>query len=267
MTGCVRAQGPRRARDPDASSPARLGFVVASLLLVAAGPACCEDEPAIVADRPGFGESASAVAGRRLQVETGFSWTRLDTDTSSLDLPEPLVRLGLGRDVELRVGGLDWVATRSHDARSSGWTDSSLGAKWHRSAGTHDLSLRATVYLPSGSPELTSQRVDPELALAWSHSLAGPWSLGATVNERWQRELGQAFTSPSLSLGRSLGASAATFVEYGAIVSADSAPVHRFDHGYTWNPGPRTQLDVSLGIAFSSLPTSFFVGAGFCHRF
>jgi hypothetical protein len=43
--------------------------------------------------------------------------------------------------------------------------------------------------------------------------------------------------------------------------------VNRFDHGFTWSPGPSTQLDVSLGIVLSRAPTPFFVGAGFCHRF
>lgn len=243
-----------------------MGALVASLLLGSASRARC-DEPPIVADRPGFGESASAVGRGRLQVETGFDWTHLDADTSSLDLPEPLLRIGLGGEIELRVAGPDWVATRSPDGRASGWTDSSLGAKWHRALGTHDLSLRATLYLPSGSAELTSQRVDPELALAWSHTLTGPWSLGATVGQRWQREIDRAATSPSLSLGRSLGARAASFIEYGAVVGRGAAPVHRFDHGYTWTPGPRTQLDLSLGVGLSRAPTYFFVGAGFCHRF
>jgi hypothetical protein len=247
------------------SCPARAG-IVASLLLAAAGPACC-DEPAIVADRPGFGESASAVGRGRLQVETGFDWTRLDADTSSLDLPEPLLRFGLGGDVELRVGGPDWVVIHSPGTRTAGWTDASVGVKGHLSVRGHDVSLRATAYLPTGGTGFSSGRLDPELALAWSHGLPGSWSLGATVSQRWQREIGQAFTSPSLSLGRSLGANAATFVEYAAIVSPDSAPVHRFDHGYTWNPGPRTQLDVSFGIALSRVPTTFFVGAGFCQRF
>ena len=240
--------------------------VVVSLLLVAALPARGDETP-IVADRPGFGESASVVARYRVQVETGASVTWVGGDATVLDAPQALVRLGLPGSLELRVGAPDWVDAHESGERTSGWTDLTLGVKGHVAVHGHDLSLRATAYLPTGSLALTSDRVDPELAVAWSHSLSGPWSVGATVSQRWLRRFDDALTSPSLSLGRSLGESAGTFVEYGAVVNPDSAPVSRFDHGYTWNPGPRTQVDVSLGIVLSRAPTTFFVGAGFCHRF
>jgi len=224
------------------------------------------DEP-IVADRPGFGESASAVAPLHLQLESGLNWTRVDGDTTAEDAPELLLRLGSVRGLELRVAVPEWVGSTTAGQRSTGWTDTSLGLKGHLSAGGHDLSLRATAYLPSGSASQSSNRVDPELALAWSHSLGGPWSLGSTVSERWFRDVGQALTSPSLSLGRSLGAGAGTFLEYGSTFGDGVRPVHRLDHGYTWDPSPSTQIDVSLGIALSPAAPDFFVAAGFCHRF
>lgn len=247
-------------------SPTGAALVVASLLLVAASPAR-GDEPPIVADRPGFGESASVVLRSRLQVETGASATWVGRDSTVLDAPQALLRFGLPGSLEVRVGVPDWVDAHEAGERTTGWTDVTVGVKGHVAVRGHDVSLRATAYLPTGSRALTSDRLDPELAVAWSRSLCGPWSLGATVSQRWLRRFDLSFTAPSVSLGRSLGERAGSFVEYGAIVSPDSAPVHRFDHGYTWNPGPRTQLDVSLGIVLSRAPTTFFVAAGFCHRF
>ena len=246
-------------------SPTGAALAAASLL-VAAIPARC-DEPAIVADRPGFGESASVVAPCRVQVETGASATWVGSDSTVLDAPQTQLRLGLPGSFEVRLGVPDRVDARASGERTTGWTDVSVGVKAHHAVHGHDLTLRATAYVPTGSLALTSDRLDPELAVAWSHSLSGPWSLGATVSQRWLRRFDEALTSPSVSLGRSLGESASTFVEYGAIVSPDAAPVNRFDHGYIWNPGPRTQVDVSLGIVLSPAPTTFFVGAGFCHRF
>ena len=151
--------------------------------------------------------------------------------------------------------------------RTTGWADTSVGLKGHLAVRGHDLSLRATAYLPSGSSGFSSERLDPELALAWGHPLCGPWSLAGTLGQRWLRLAHQALSSPSLSLGRSLGAHAGSFVEYGATLGRGARPVHRLDHGYTWTPGPRTQLDLSLGIALSLAAPDFFVGAGVCHRF
>ncbi len=236
------------------------------LTLVAASPARC-DEPPLVADRPGFGESASAVGTGHLQIESGATWTRLVGDTTAADAPQLLLRIGVAGPLELRVVAPDWSMVRSAGRRATGWADTSVGVKGHLAMRGHDLSLRATAYLPSGSSGFSSERLDPELALAWSHSLCGPWSLAATLGERWLRLGGQAFTSPSLSLGRSLGARVASFVEYGATLGRRARPVHRLDHGYTWTPNPHTQLDVSLGIALSPAAPDFFVGAGVCHRF
>jgi hypothetical protein len=252
--------------EPGCGRHGRALLLVASVLLVAAIPAR-GDEPPIVADRPGFGESASVVVRYRLQVETGASATWVGSDSTVLDAPQTLLRLGLPGSLEVRVGVPDRVDAHGSAEDTAGWTDLTVGVKGHVGVRGNDVSLRATAYLPTGSIALTSDRLDPELAVAWSRSLSGPWSLGATVSQRWLRRLDESFTSPSVSFGRSLGESASTFVEYGAVLSPDSAPVNRFDHGYAWNPGPRTQVDVSLGIVLSRAPTTFFVGAGFCHRF
>jgi hypothetical protein len=245
-------------------SPTGVAFAVASLLLVAASPARC-DEPPLVADRPGFGESASAVARGQLQLEAGASWLH-EAEDSVLDAPELLARAGLAKGLELRVAVPDWTDVRARGGHRSGFTDLSVGLKAHWALDGHDFALRASAYLPTGSSELTSHTVDPEVALAWSHTLCGPWSLAATVSQRWQREVEQSFTSPSVSVGRNLGATAGTFVEYGAIASSGEPPIHRFDHGYTWTPRPDTQLDVSLGVALVRGDATFFVAAGLCHR-
>jgi hypothetical protein len=240
--------------------------LAAGLLLVEAGVAH-GDEPAIVADRPGFGESASVVAPSRLQLESGAAYTWVDGDTTAFDAPQSLVRVGLRHALELRLGVPDWVDTRGPSGTATGWTDLSVGVKGHVAIRGNDLSLRATAYFPTGSPDLTSDLLDPELAVAWSRALSGPWSLGATVSQRWLRQYRQSLTSPSVSVGHSLGRQAATFIEYDAVVSPATAPLHRIDHGYTWDPGLHTQVDFSLGVVLSRAPTAYFVGAGFCHRF
>jgi hypothetical protein len=236
------------------------------LLLFAARPALCE-EPPLVADRPGFGESASAVSPRHVQVETGVNWTRLDGDTTAADGPELLLRIGLVRSLELRLATPDWFDVRAAGRQTSGWADMAVGLKGHVAARGNDFSLRGTLYLPSGGAGFSSERLDPELAIAWSRSLSERWSLGSTFGLRWLRLVHETLSSPSLSLGRSLGRRAGTFVEYGASLGRGERPVHKLDHGYTWNPSPRTQLDVSLGIALSPAAPRFFVAAGFCHLF
>jgi hypothetical protein len=200
-------------------------------------------------------------------VETGGSWTRVDADTTAADLPEPLLRIGLVNPVELQLLAPDWFDVRVAGQPTSGWADVAVGLKGRMVARGNDLSLRGTLYLPSGSAGFSSQRLDPELAIAWTRALSEHWSLGSTVGVRWLRLLHESLSSPSLSLGRSLGRRGGTFVEYGASLGWGERPVHKLDHGYTWNPSARTQLDASLGIALSPAASRFFVAAGFSHLF
>jgi hypothetical protein len=238
---------------------------VLSTLAFAAGSSA--DEPDMEADRPGFGESANVVGKGRVQAETGLTWTKVDSGSSVLDLPQAVVRVGLGPSVELRVTVPDWVRTRADGETSSGWSDSALGLRAHLSAGKSDFAFRGTVYLPTGSDALTADRAEPEVAVSWSRALDPRWSLAATLSVRRLRLLHQTLTSPSVSLGRTLGEHVATFVEYGADRAADSPPLHKLDHGYTWLVNPHTQLDASVGVGLSSAAPDFFVEIGYCRRF
>jgi hypothetical protein len=234
-------------------------------LLVTARASAGGDD--IVADRPGFGESASVVASRHVQVETGLAWTRVSDEMRIFDLPQALLRLGLGRSLELRLVAPDWLRSDEPGRTASGWSDTAVGLKWHVAAGGGDLSLRGTLYLDTGSVDWTAGKAEPEVAVAWSHALSERWSLGTTVSARRLRILHHTLLSPSVSLGRSLGSRVSTFVEYGANLAEGLSPLHRIDHGYAWLPNPDTQLDVSLGVGLSATVPDFFVGFGFSRRF
>ena len=242
-----------------------LAFAVALALAAIVGHARADDD--IVADRPGFGESANVVASRHLQVEAGATWTRTDRIDRLFDAPRPLVRFGLGHSLELRVEPPDWQHARDAGVTASGWTDTTVGLKWHASLGTSDLALRATLVLPTGSVGFTDERADPSGAIAWSRALSGPWSLGATVSARHFRAYGTSSVSPSLSLGRALGERLGAFLEYGGGFSSGTRPFHQLDTGCTWIPRPDTQLDLSVGFGLSPAAPDFFVGLGISRRF
>jgi hypothetical protein len=243
----------------------RLAVAVGLAMAAIVGHARADDD--IVADRPGFGESANVVASRRVQIEVGATWTKTDPIDTLFDAPRPLVRFGLGHSLELRLEPPNWQHARDADVAASGWSDSTVGLKWHASLGTSDLTLRATLVLPTGSVGFTDEDADPAGAVAWSRALGGPWSLGATVSARHFRAYDTTSVSPSLSLGRALGGQLGAFVEYGASFNSATAPFHQLDAGGTWIPRPDTQLDLSFGFGVSPAAPYFFVGLGVSRRF
>ena len=246
------------------ATASRQAVALTAALLLLGALASADD---IVADRPGFGESASVVGKLRVQVETGLSWTRVDHEERVFDLPQALLRVGLGRSLELRLLAPDWLRGEGPAGAVSGWSDTAIGLKWHTALGANDLSLRGTLFLDTGSASWSAGRREPEAAVAWSRALAGPWSLGATVNAHRLRALGSTLLSPSVSLGRALGPRVSGFVEYAASLAQGLRPLHRIDHGYTWLPTPVTQIDVSLGLGLSAAAPDFFLGFGVSRRF
>jgi hypothetical protein len=221
----------------------------------------------IEADRPGFGESASVVERGRVQLETGLAWTRFGGRVSVLDLPEAVLRVGIGASLEVRVQAPDWLRAEGTGGTRSGWSDTGIGFRWQAASGVHDLSLRGFLYLPSGSVEWSDGKVDPEGAASWAHELGSGWSASATVSARRFTSVATTVLSPSVSVEHALGSRGSTFLEYGANVADGHLPLHQVDHGYTWLPNPDTQLDVSIGFGLSSAAPDFFVAVGFSRRF
>ena len=117
--------------------------MIALIVLFGARAAAAGDE--MIADRPGLGESASVVGRWHVQIETGLTWARVDRDTCAFDLPEALVRVGLGGSLEFRWLAPDWLRSEGPGGAESGWTDTAVGFKWHVAAGDNDLSLRGTL--------------------------------------------------------------------------------------------------------------------------
>lgn len=202
-----------------------------------------------------------------MQIETGVTWTWVGDDATLFDRPEALVRVGVGQSLELRLTTPDWFHAGGPENTGSGWSDTTLGVRWHVGVGGSDLALRGTVYLGLGSLGQSDRRAEPEAALSCSRDLSEPWSVGATVSARRLRLVASTLVSPSLSIQRSLGARGSTFLEYGVSVGHGLPPLHSLDHGYAWLVGLDTQVDVSVGVGLSAAAPHFFVAFGFSRRF
>jgi outer membrane putative beta-barrel porin/alpha-amylase len=241
------------------------GWLRAAVAVIAAAAATARADD-IAADRPGFGEAASVVERGRVQLETGVAWTRVG-GTSVLDLPEAVLRVGVGASLEVRVQASDWLRAEAKDATRSGWSDTGVGIRWQAAAGAHELSLRGVLFLPSGTTGWSDGKVDPEGAASWAHELGAGWSASATMSARRFTSVATTDLSPSVSVEHALGSRGSTFLEYGATVAAGHPPLHQLDHGYTWLLNPDTQVDVSVGFGLSSAASAFFVAVGFSRRF
>ena len=137
---------------------ASLTFVMALALLAAAGTARAQAPPSpddgteMPTDRPGFNAPASVVGAGVVQLELGWSTARLRDRTYASAGPQPLLRVGVARYVELQVASLGLAAACVIDCDWHG-ADVSASVRVVLPVEPLGFTLAATpgVSLPTGS--------------------------------------------------------------------------------------------------------------------
>ncbi len=254
-----------------------LSIVAFLATAVYAVPSFSDNATPLVTDRPDHTESTAIVGKGYVQFETGF--VRAETGDSAVTVvPGTLFRIGLITNVlELRFGIDGWMI--DHDGDTSGFGDSGIGAKIllaEESGKLPAIAVLTSVTVPTGKEGYTSERWDPELRFAFSHTINDKCSLGYNISASWESMSvgnGDITTLASLpwsvSLGRSLTDRLGLFVEgYGDIpINAFGGPANSVDFGLTWLAFDNIQFDAEGGFGLSEAADDWFAGAGLVWRY
>ncbi len=251
------------------------------LLCLGAFPATLQAElPELVTDRPDQTESSVAVPPGYWQLETGWTWTRDeegDLDVQTQEVPGTLLRIGLVRGLELRLGWAGWVSEKteigSFSERLEGTGDGELGFKWVLREGEQGgpaMAILGGTSVPVGERGFSSERFDPSLRLTVAHGLSPRAELAYNLGVEWATEAegGQQHTLSNilytLALGLDLGERLGAFVEvFGTEAASSQEPgMVSFDGGFTWAVGDNLQLDAAVGLGLNDAAPDLFVGLG-----
>jgi hypothetical protein len=237
-------------------------------------------EQEFAADRPGFATSPNVLGRGLTQVEGGVSLS-VDTDGDirehTLTFGSPLIRIGVGRSVELRIAGDGFQLARSIDSgshnRAAGWSDLAVGAKFtvvNQGRILPAISLLPSISVPTGYGAFASSTYDPSLAVAWLKTLPAGLSLGGTLTATeisdGQVRHGQ-YTS-AISMGIPAPARLASYVEIYTVSSGGPGRASTWvsDAGVSRNLGANLQIDIEAGRQISHGGPCWFVAAGFALR-
>lgn len=225
-------------------------FQATTMPALPAGEAFAQE--AFAFDRPGIGFGTTVLRPGEVAFEQGLPDAERDDGdgirTMTLEAGS-LLRVGLGANLELQVGGVPWTRVTERDAatgersRTSGAGDSSIGVKWQLpAAGGLEWALLATYGLANGSADLRPRTHARSLGATVAGTLPGGrgYALFAGYGEDddgsgWQ-------VSPSLSLFE--GEAVAAYAEAGFGEGAQSGTVA--GAGLTWQPRDDFQLDLSF---------------------
>jgi hypothetical protein len=265
-------------------------LLLSSILLLAPCAGAADDpdtvSPELVTDRPDATESAVTVPRGLFQFELG--WTHAETDvegtrTRADSFPETLIRIGLSRRFELRLGfdGYQWDREDPASGPSedrSGFNNTSVGFKaalaGERGA-RPQIAVIGEIGIPSGAEELTDSEVVPAFIFAFSNTLNDRLSLGYNLGALWleeEDESGESKTTAtaiwSVALGIGVGEKLGAFVELfgNPILSGAGESSSSFDGGFTYLVRPNVQLDAFAGTGLSGDAPDWFAGLGISFR-
>ncbi len=254
-----------------------MALAVPAVLAFALGPAASQ---ALITDRPDQTESSTIVPPDRVQIEAGWTLARSDAGSDTGEAGSSLVRVGIDRRWELRLGWGGFVTTDADTGgpEDEGPADTSIGAKLdiggeHGARPETALILAAT--LPTGRDRVSSERVDPQFRFACSHTLSERVGLGYNLGAGWVSGRdggGERHTLSRLvytaAVGFDLAPRVGLFVEaFGdAGGSAGGPPAHALDGGLTWLVRGPLQLDLAGGVGLTDAAEEWFVGAGVSAR-
>ncbi len=219
-------------------------------LLFAVAPGTLAAQGALEADRPDFTEAASVVGVRRVQVEAGYAVEpAADLDGAALEV---LLRVGLGRRVEARLGWLD-----AHRG--------SIGAKVRLAGGTdRGLAMLAGASVPRDR-SAANQRVTPALQLTGSRSF-GAVMIGAMSGIALEGEEAETRFMQTVVVAAELAGGLSGFAEYFAGFGGSAAAEHLGHAGLALAVLPDLQLDLHAALPLGDAGSGL-VGGGVAFRF
>jgi hypothetical protein len=249
-----------------------------ALAVLVTTPAAAQDAPPpeLVTDRPDQTESSNIVPFGWFQLETGLAHEKAG-DVSGESIADTLVRIGVGRGFELRLGlsGYQSIELPS-GPENKGLGDSSIGFKLalaEERGARPEIALLVGTTLPTGSSDLTSDRADPSFRFTLANTLTERLFLGTNAGIAWRTEpdaTGHVDTlsvfewTAALGFGATdvLGFFVELFGESGLSAEGSDA---LFDGGVTYLIRPNVQFDVAAGVDLSD-SSIWFAGAGISFR-
>lgn len=217
----------------------------------------------IATDRPAFTDSSAVVPKGEFQAENGL----LDTGNQGhniVDLPETLIRIGVGPGTELRFTAPDYY-------QGSGFGDFAVGVKQQLLNGAGGFQVAAVVALsfPTGANAISSHGYDPSFQLPWSRALSSNWTAAGMLSIYAPTQNGSHFVigESTFLVDRQLTKPSDAFVEYAGDFPQAGAPRHLLHFGTAYKIAPKQQIDFHVGAGLSPAAVHHFIGMGYSFRF
>lgn len=229
----------------------------------------------ISTNRPSFSDAASLVPRRRVQLESGYTFTadrRAGATTRRHAAPETLLRFGaLDRlETQLLWGG-EVRQERDDAGATTGASDLGFGLRTPvvgQQGWRPDIALGAIVTVGTGSADVTTGgHTNPTGKALWAYTLDGGFGLGGNFVVGYPHEGDERYVQVAASTWATaaLDTRFTTYAEVFAVAppSKDADTAVSLAAGLLFLVTRKVQLDMRSGFGVTGDADDLFVGCGF----
>ncbi len=246
-------------------------FILLGFLLGAAEQELQGQLSPIQTDRPDQTECPFIVPAKWLQAENGFLNERVDKTEKKSTHPSVLWRLGISRNLEVRLI-TEFTTERNGNTSRTGLNPLAAGVKIKIAEEKGLLPEMALIgHLTSGklgSRYFKNDYTAPSFRFTMQHSLSETVSLSYNVGAAWDGQSPETAYLYTLSTGFSITSKLGAYTELYGFAPEKSRADHRADAGVTYLLSDHFMLDASagLGITKKNAPENYYA-LGFSYRF
>lgn len=265
-------------------------FLLITIIIFSSQILFAQDE--IDSDRPDKTDSPQTLEKNKFQIETGIEYSLLklkgfdeaglpaEFNFKTFTAPTTLLRFGISKNIELRLGVDFDRQSQSSSNDSSGFNNSSnlsinppvLSVKIKLNEGkgwVPDFAILPEVQIPNiGNDDKKVKHFVPGFALLFSNNINERLDLGYNLGVEWSDNLEEKEFFYSTSLGIKINSKFSSFVElYGNIPTDVNSSNQNMDAGLMFLLKNNIQLDVYGGIGLSESSNNFMMGTGISLKF
>jgi len=225
----------------------------------------------IATDRPAVTDSSAVVPSGVFQAENGALYTD-NQGHGTLDLPETLIRVGIGPSTEVRFTVPDYYGSAViRGGMASDFGDLAVGIKQQLRTAQGGFEVAAVVSLsfPTGAAAISSHGYDPSFQVPWSRPLSANWTVAGMLSVYVPTVDGSHMVvgESTILLDRQLTKAWDAFTEYAGDFPQAGGPRHLLHFGTAYKIRPRQQIDLHVGVGLSAAAVDHFAGIGYSFRF
>lgn len=245
-----------------------LVFVAGAPALAQAGE-CPTSASEIATDRPDVTNSSLVVPVGSLQGENGINTTRRGLD-KTFDGTNSRLRLGIAPCLEILVDVPNYIGRLKGEA-DSGFGNVAPAIKWQFASLPEpwNLSVTAGAGLPTGSPKIAGQGLQPYLQFPWSYEIGGGWGTSGMVTTFLfpSDPANKQTTEATVVLEKKVTERASLFVEYVGDYPSRGSSVQLFNTGGGYLLTRTQQIDFHVAFGLNRNSPNYIVGLGYSFRF